>query len=142
ILETKFKLREHVEAKHDQFMCPLCDLCFNTNGERDLHRQAHYRFKNTDSSIGEFYCERCDLKFTSKHIFLLHILQRHLKERGSTKFCIQCETWIPSKAFREHLSSKRDFSLTQCPICKEQLASRKARTPKPNNSATEMGRHL
>ncbi|CAH1793980.1 unnamed protein product, partial [Owenia fusiformis] len=28
ILETKFKVREHVEAKHDQFMCPLCDQCF------------------------------------------------------------------------------------------------------------------
>ncbi|CAH1793979.1 unnamed protein product, partial [Owenia fusiformis] len=134
ILETKFKLREHVEAKHDQFMCPLCDQCFNTNEERDLHRQAHYRFNNTDSST-EFYCEMCDLKFTSKLIFLLHMLQKgHRKTRGSTRLCIQCKTWIPNTDFKKHLSSKHDFSVTQCSICKEKLASR--------NAETEMQKHL
>ncbi|CAH1793986.1 unnamed protein product [Owenia fusiformis] len=93
--------------------------------------------------MGDFFCDICDVQFSSKHIYLLHMLQPgHIKKRRSTKLCIQCETWIPDTGFKKHLSSKHDFSVTQCYICKEKLPVRIKRKKNQLNSAAEMQRHL
>ncbi|CAH1792038.1 unnamed protein product [Owenia fusiformis] len=123
VLDTKRDRREHAETEHGKYLCPLCDHYSNTLEECNQHKQSHYVFTKTDGDEGIFFCPVCDLKFTSKHVYLAHVTTTHIVKNKSKlvphAHCVVCDTWIPTKIFRNHMVDEHEIK--KCKICDEEL---------------------
>ena len=78
----KFKLRTHIETKHEgvvRFRCELMNCAFGTNERRQLkdHTRKHLKSENVENACKSYKCHACDKTFMAKRNLRTHIRNIH-----------------------------------------------------------------